>query len=164
MLLSCSATKVSFWPHLRENHYTDDGGSSGDHHHIFWAHMENIRPLSAWILSHHVGYTARLSEQGGRGARGTPDSKILVYLFSTMAGQAGQIMPTTLLLATPLSVFQTFLRPCYMYVVWAAAPLRPTGSVCLSVCLYKSWHFFEVLRNKICSLFPLFFLCVSKKR
>ena len=68
VLLSCSATKVSFWPHLRENHYTDDGGSSGDHHHIFWAHMENIRPLSAWILSHHVGYTARLSEQGGRGA------------------------------------------------------------------------------------------------
>ena len=30
---------VSFWPHLRENHYTDDGG---DHHHIFGAHMENI--------------------------------------------------------------------------------------------------------------------------
>ena len=31
---------VSFWPHLRENHYTDDGG---DHHHIFGgAHMEDL--------------------------------------------------------------------------------------------------------------------------
>ena len=27
-----ATAKVSFWPHLRENHYTDDGG---DHHHIF---------------------------------------------------------------------------------------------------------------------------------
>ena len=32
--------EVSFWPHLRENHYTDDGG---DHHHIFGgAHMEDL--------------------------------------------------------------------------------------------------------------------------
>ena len=151
MLLSCSATKVSFWPHLRENHYTDDGGSSGDHHHIFWAHMENIRPLSAWILSHHVGYTARLSEQGGRGARGPPNFTILVYPLSTRGD--GFCLPHYYSPAL-LSVFQTFLRPCYMYVVWAAAPLRPTGSVCLC----KSWDFLGVLRYKICSLFSLSFL------
>ena len=38
--IAAAATKVSFWPHLRENHYTDDGG---DHHHIFGgAHMEDL--------------------------------------------------------------------------------------------------------------------------
>ena len=131
VLLSCSATKVSFWPHLRENHYTDDGGSSGDHHHIFWAHMENIRPLSAWILSHHVGYTARLSEQGGGGVRGPPNSKILVYPFST--GRDRLCLPHYYS-PSPLSIFQTFLRPCYMYVLCSMSCCPPASHwVCLSV-------------------------------
>ena len=132
VLLSCSATKVSFWPHLRENHYTDDGGSSGDHHHIFWAHMENIRPLSAWILSHHVGYTARLSEQGGRGVRGPPNSKISFYPLSNRGTDYAYHITTH---HPPSRFFRPSYGPviCMYHVVWAAAPLRPTGSVCLSI-------------------------------
>ena len=39
-VISSQKEEVSFWPHLRENHYTDDGG---DHHHIFGgAHMEDL--------------------------------------------------------------------------------------------------------------------------
>ncbi len=38
-----------FWPHLRENHYTDDGA---DHHHIFWEPIWKILDLFRLEFSH----------------------------------------------------------------------------------------------------------------
>ena len=129
---------------------------------IYFEPIWKILDLFRLEFSHIMSAIQQGFRNRGVGGQGGPQ---ILKSWSSLSKPKGQNMTTTLLLASP-SVFQTFLRPCYMYVLLCSMSCCPPAShwVCLSVCLYKSWNFFEVLRNKICSLFPLFFLCVSKKR
>lgn len=100
------ATPLSFWPHLRENHYTDDGG---DHHHIFWAHMENIRPLSpAWILSHHGREPKRqvvpLCALNGPLCHHSELVKTKVFVFLTISNRKSFLSAAFLVIFRPFSV------------------------------------------------------------